>query len=204
MKPIHLKYLLGAALIVMMGFAVAGHPIVAPEVLGSLSLIGFVGDISLVEIKSLIDQQGEAWEAYKKTHDDLLKAKAEGKAVAELEAKLAKIGADIDRVSEVKAKLEALEQVLVKMQRAGLGGAGGDVDIATETKAFNAIRRSYAEGKQIADVSDEDYAQYKSAFFSYVRKGKLERSRMSSARRCSPATTRTAATSCRPRPSGAW
>jgi HK97 family phage major capsid protein len=174
MKPIHLKYLLGAALIVMMGFAVAGHPIVAPEVLGSLSLIGFVGDISLVEIKSLIDQQGEAWEAYKKTHDDLLKAKAEGKAVAELEAKLAKIGADIDRVSEVKAKLEALEQVLVKMQRAGMGGAGGDVDIATETKAFNAIRRSYADSKQIADVSDEDYAQYKSAFFSYVRKGKLE------------------------------
>jgi HK97 family phage major capsid protein len=47
------------------------------------------------------------------------------------------------------------------------------MDVETETKAFNAIRRSYAEGKQVTDVSSTN-KQYKSAFFSYVRKGKLE------------------------------
>jgi hypothetical protein len=62
------------------------------------------------------------------------------------------------------------------MQRAGLGGAsnGGDMDVETETKAFNAIRRSYAEGKQIADVSSRNTPVQVGAFFSYVRKGKLE------------------------------
>jgi HK97 family phage major capsid protein len=130
--------------------------------------------MDLSEIKTLIEQQGRAFEEFKKTNDELVKAKAEGKAVADLEAKLIKIGADLDKFSETKAKIESLEQALVKMQRAGLGGEKGQLDAETETKAFNAIRRSYAEGKSIADVSVEEYGQYKNAFFSYVRKGKLE------------------------------
>ena len=32
----------------------------------------------ILEIKSLIEAQGKAWEEHKKTNDELLKAKAEG------------------------------------------------------------------------------------------------------------------------------
>lgn len=174
-----LPYLLAAAIIVAGVFALMGHPVLPDHVMLGLGALGatpfVVGDITMVEVKTTLDNLGTAWEQYKRTNDELVKAKAEGKAVADLEAKLLKIGTDIDRLSELKTKFDALEQVLVKMQRAGLGGgSGGDMDAESETKSFNAIRRSYSEGKQIADLSTEEYGQYKSAFFSYVRKGKIE------------------------------
>ena len=56
----------------------------------------------IIEIKTLIEAQGKAWEEHKKTNDQLLAAKADGKAVADIEAKLAKINGDIeDRKSVV-------------------------------------------------------------------------------------------------------
>jgi len=64
----------------------------------------------IIEIKSLIDAQGRAWEEHKATNDAILKAKAEGKAVAELEAKLVKIGEEMDRVGELKAQIEDLQK----------------------------------------------------------------------------------------------
>jgi HK97 family phage major capsid protein len=145
-------------------------------VVASIGLVPIMtGEVTLVEIKSLIDKQGEAWEEYKRTNDALIKAKAEGKSVTDLEAKLVKIAADLDLLSDAKSRIDALEATLVKMQRAGLGGNnGGDFDPAVEAKAFNAIRRSYSEGKSIVDVTVEEYEQYKGAFFTYVRKGKLE------------------------------
>lgn len=171
----HGKFAIAAMLIAAALFAVAGHPIINPDILAGLSVLGMVGEISMVEVKAAIDKQGEAWEAWKKAADERLKLMAEGKSVTEIEAKLAKIGADLDRYSEVKTKLEAMEVALVKMQRAGLGGkSGGEFDLETETKAFNSIRRSYAEGKSITDVTGEQYTEYKTAFFNYVRKGKLE------------------------------
>ena len=36
------------------------------------------------EIKTLLDKQGEAWGEFTRKNDELLKAKAEGKAVADL------------------------------------------------------------------------------------------------------------------------
>jgi len=45
----------------------------------------------LAEVKSIIETQGRAWEEFKKTNDELVKAKADGKAVGDLEAKLSAI-----------------------------------------------------------------------------------------------------------------
>lgn len=129
----------------------------------------------LSEVKPLVEALGRAFEEYKSTNDALLKAKAEGKSVTDLEAKLTKISTDLDIYGEAKSRIDALEATLVKLQRAGIGGlGGGDADPALEVKAFNSIRRSYAEGKSVTDVTGEEYVQYKSAFFSFVRKGKLE------------------------------
>ncbi|MCK9326402.1 MAG: phage major capsid protein [Bacteroidales bacterium] len=51
------------------------------------------------EIKGLIEQQGKAFEEFKKTNDARLKAIEEGKGVAEFEAKLTKINTDLTDIS---------------------------------------------------------------------------------------------------------
>lgn len=79
--------------------------------LASLAAMPFMGDTSAVEqVKKLIEDQGRAFEEFKKTNDDLIKAKAEGKAVGDLEAKLAKIEKDLQKGEEINAKLTAAEQ----------------------------------------------------------------------------------------------
>jgi hypothetical protein len=45
------------------------------------------GDITLPEIKACIDKQNETWGEFMRKNDELLKAKAEGKAVGDLQAK---------------------------------------------------------------------------------------------------------------------
>ena len=57
----------------------------------------------ILEIKSLIEEQGKAWEEFKKTNNELIAAKADGKAIGDLEAKLAKLGEEMDKLSDAKA-----------------------------------------------------------------------------------------------------
>jgi hypothetical protein len=70
----------------------------------------------IVEIKKLIEDQGKAWKAFKETNDALVKAKADGKAVTDLEAKLDAVSKDIDKLSEVKEQVDLL---LLKLARPG-------------------------------------------------------------------------------------
>lgn len=128
----------------------------------------------ILEIKSLIEAQGKAWEEHKKTNDELLKAKAEGKAVADLEAKLAKVGTDLDKLAELKADFD---KFILESQRPGAGKADKG-DLEAECKQWNAMLRAdfQSKGRSIpAEVSVDAYAQYKSAFFSLVRHGDIER-----------------------------
>jgi HK97 family phage major capsid protein len=117
----------------------------------------------ILEIKSLIEQQGKAWEDHKKTNDALIAAKADGKAVGDLEAKLAKISTDLDKYSDLKAQFE---EVMLKMQRPGNGPE--EKAVADEVKGFNAmIRADYqSKGKSApAPLDAAAYGEYKSAFF---------------------------------------
>ena len=132
---------------------------------------------AIAEIKRLMEDQGKAWKAFKDTNDALIKAKADGKAVTDMEAKLAKIGEDMDRLAEVKTQVDEL---LLKLARPG--GMGGDSKaseaLAAEVKGFNdALRADYqAKGRVLSGaVSAEAYQQYKSAFMGLVRHGDLER-----------------------------
>lgn len=117
----------------------------------------------ILEIKSLIEKQGQAWEAHKTTNDALIAAKADGKAVGDLEAKLAKLSTDLDGYADLKAQFE---EVMVKLQRPGAGDE--DKDVAAEVKGFNAMIRAdfQSKGKPLpADLDAAGYGEYKSAFF---------------------------------------
>jgi HK97 family phage major capsid protein len=138
----------------------------------------------LSEVKNLIEAQGRAWDEFKKTNDELIKAKADGKAVGELEAKLAKIEKDIANGEAINQKLTAAEQEIknakhaadeaktaveeleAKMNRQGLGGNGPgkkfDVNLwaraVVEANTKGVVNLTQAQQKALADVE----AEYKS------------------------------------------
>ena len=121
----------------------------------------------VLEIKSLIEKQGHAWEEFKKTNNDLIAAKAEGKAVADLEAKLATISESMDKYADDR---KSIEDFMAKMTAPG-GGTQEDKDIAAEVKSFNTMMRAEYQGKGKAAPVDFDvqgYKHYKSAFFKLM------------------------------------
>lgn len=126
------------------------------------------GSAGLLEIKTLITDQGKAWEEFKKTNDELLKAKADGKAVGELEQKLDKIGKELDKLTEIRAEVD---KIMLKMQRPAADAESGDMK--EETKSFNIARRSFGQNVT-SDITVEEYTGYKAAFFKWARKGRLE------------------------------
>ena len=123
---------------------------------------------AIVEIKSLIEKQGQAWEEFKKTNDELIQAKADGKAVGDLEAKLATIGSSMDNFAE---KQSQIEEMMVKLNRPSFSEKGS-VDLEDEVTQFNLHRRSQAQsGVRIDDIGEKQYVAYKNAFWSLLRKG---------------------------------
>ena len=96
----------------------------------------------LSEIKNIIEAQGRAWEEFKSTNDQAIKAKADGKAVGDIEAKLANLEKALQAGDAISAKLTAaenevkaaklaaeeaktaVEDLEVKFNRQGLGGIG--------------------------------------------------------------------------------
>jgi HK97 family phage major capsid protein len=133
---------------------------------------GAGGGGQVLELKSLVQKIGQAFEEFKKTNDELLKAKADGKAIADIEAKLSKIDKDVSEFTEAK---EAIEKLMVKMNRPGFGGSGDQEEkLAAEVKTFNAYRKSWTT-THVADVTTEQYVAYKSAFFNLVRTGNPDR-----------------------------
>jgi HK97 family phage major capsid protein len=135
------------------------------------------GSPAIAEIQRLMEDQGKAWKSFKETNDALLKAKADGKVIGDLEAKLDKINADMDRLSEMKQQVDDL---LVKLARPG--GMGVDSKsaetLAAEVKGFNdSLRADYqSKGRVLPGaVSADQYQQYKSAMQGLIRHGDLER-----------------------------
>jgi HK97 family phage major capsid protein len=99
----------------------------------------------LAEVKKIIEDQGKAWEEFKTANDALIKAKADGKAVGDLEAKLALIEqkgmtagdalsakfvaaeADVKQAKAAAAEAKtAVEELEAKWNREGLFGKKQD------------------------------------------------------------------------------
>lgn len=79
------------------------------------------------DINRLLTEQGKAFEEFKAANDQRIKEKADGKAVGDLDAKLAKLN---DVFAAVQEQVKALEK------RAARPGTGGDADpVRAEHKA---------------------------------------------------------------------
>lgn len=158
-----------ASLLVLAVFAVAGHPIISPEALAAGAMLPFVvGDTATLELKSLLEAQGRTFDEFKKANDALIAAKAEGKAVSDLEAKVDRINKAMDEMAEAKSNIE---DALVKLSRPA-GSDQFDRDAKLEVKTFNDMRRANAKsGAPTAEVELDAYVAYKSAFAKLVRGG---------------------------------
>lgn len=122
--------------------------------------------MDLSEVKNLVDAQGLAWDEFKKTNDELLKAKADGKAVADLEAKLVKLN---EAMTEAGNELKSLS---LKSQRPAMS-VEAEEKAAVVLKNFNATAQAQAieSGKSFAPISNEAYVAYKSAMSRMIRAG---------------------------------
>jgi HK97 family phage major capsid protein len=88
------------------------------------------------EIKGLLDQQAEAWGVFTKKNDELLKAKAEGKAVSELQATVDKLNAEFKNIND------SMTELAKKANRPGAGGTGDDnADKVAYKQAFGKFLR---------------------------------------------------------------
>lgn len=93
--------------------------------------------MDLMELKSLAEQQGAAFEEFKKTNDEILAKKANGEQVGELEQKLSTINTDME---SIRVKMSEIEK---RSGRPGFGGeAGNNEERKAEYKsAFNGFAR---------------------------------------------------------------
>lgn len=128
--------------------------------------------MDLSEIKGLIEAQGKAWEEFKSTNDERIKRLEKGLGTDDLEAKLEKINGELSRVErEYKTGLTELEKL---HNRPKFGN--GDPETA-ELKAFNRAVKSHCvrlNRPLAADISPDQYAEYKTGFISYMAKGREE------------------------------
>lgn len=122
--------------------------------------------MDLTEIKSLVEAQNKAWEEFKKTNDERVAKLAKGEAVADLEAKLAKMN---ETLTATGSELKALS---LKAQRPGRS-AEGEEKLERELKSFNAKAQAHAieVGRGHTALDADGLAAYKSAMSTYLRKG---------------------------------
>lgn len=99
-------------------------------------------DPSIRSVAEALDKIATAFDEYKKTNDARLEAIKSGSSTEAFEAKLAKMDQHIDALNEAKARLEKVE---TKLARPGAFGNGRD------------------------DSESKESAEYRSAFFSWVR-----------------------------------
>lgn len=124
--------------------------------------------MELIEIKNMLEAQGQAFNEFKKANDTLVAAKADGKAHGDLEAKVSTLSGALDKFSEVK---EAVDKLMLKANRPDLGSDKESVNAAVEAKSFNlTLRADYqSRGKPLpADLDSKTYGEYKSGFLKMV------------------------------------
>ncbi len=113
-----------------------------------------------------VEDLAKAWEDFKNTNDERLKAVEAGKATGDFEAKLAPLNEEITRLTnEVK-------NLTLRGNRPGVSAEKSEAAEAA-LKSFNLRLQANAmeAGKSFAPVSADQYAEYKAAWQAYIRKG---------------------------------
>ena len=107
----------------------------------------------MTEIKDLVEGVKSAFEDFKKTNNELLKAKAEGKAVADLEEKVAKLNGVIDAKT---ARLDAIETAIKRTPQ----GTEAEKSEVTEKVLRKAFRNWLSKGAANTSLSDAIMATF--------------------------------------------
>lgn len=127
---------------------------------------------SMAQIGETMTKLGEAVEAHRKATDERIAEIAKkGSVSPETEAKLAKIDATIDELSEVKKQLEVMQ---TRASRPGLGARGGDAPQSPEFTEYREalndwIRRSRDPHREMR-VADAVRALSKRSFANEIEK----------------------------------
>lgn len=152
----HLTLAFLAVVAVMAVATLLGHPVIPPEALAGLGMLPMAmsGEIELKALKEALDKQGEVWGEFTRKHDELLKAKAEGKAVAELEATVAKLNGELTKLGN------DLVDIAKKANRPAVKDAQGkeltDEQIAYKQAFGNFIRKGGSES-ELAGLARKAY-----------------------------------------------
>ena len=133
--------------------SVLGHPVVPPEALAGLGMIPFAmsGEIEMKDLKVMLDKQAEIHGEFMRKNDELIKSKADGKAVGDLQATVDKINADFKKLSDGMLELSK------KSNRLALDGKGHltEDQVAYKT-AFGAFLRK-GDDNGLADLQRKAY-----------------------------------------------
>lgn len=139
--------------------------------------------MDMTEFKSLLEKQGEAFEAFKGMVDVELKKKANADDPV-VKDKLAKIEKSLDDAVEAKAKIDAAilterkerEELEKKLNRMGISGTGSEAEAKklVELKSFNTALSGLASDRkrQFTPLDMAGMDAYKSAAMRYLREGK--------------------------------
>lgn len=131
---------------------------------------------STLELKALVEAIGQTFEEYKRTNDALITAKADGKAIGDIEAKLAKMDTAMDAARDTLDKCNAAIMRLQDPTRTAPLSEKQEA-FEVERKQFNMALRvdAVTKGRALpAEVDAVGYAAYKSAFFALARTGNIE------------------------------
>lgn len=132
------------------------------------------------EVKTLIEKQGEAFDAFKKSHEEQISEIKKGVNDPVMVERLGKIEKSLDDAAEAKAAVEASfaaerkerEDLELRFQRMGIKGDGDNAKRELERKEFNIqLAAQAAEQKGAAvELDEKGYGEYKGAFNRFLRK----------------------------------
>ena len=123
----------------------------------------------ILDIKQMLEDRKKAFDELRTTVEALDKAKADGKALGDLTAKVETLTKACDQFDELKEAIDNLEKAAGRPKTEL--EAKAEVDFAAEVKSFNlSMRADYqSKGRQVpAEWDANQYREYKSAFFKVV------------------------------------
>ncbi|GEC52254.1 HK97 family phage major capsid protein [Bradyrhizobium japonicum] len=169
--------LVTVAAVLVLGFDV--HPAAAATSHGWTSYTAEFGSLAGVptELKAVFDRIGEAFEAFKKTHQEEISGIKKGYADVVTADKLQKVSDSLDKAVEAKAALDAkveaeikhVDEIEKKLNRLGLkNDENGRLQL--EVKEFNRLLETRGE-RGVQPLDETSYVAYKAASEKYLRKG---------------------------------
>jgi HK97 family phage major capsid protein len=134
--------------------------------LGGMALVG-IGDTDMPEVKRLVDEIGRTFEEFKQANDLQIKELKSGKADVVLNDKIDRLSSAIDDLQSQKDEIEK------KLNRPGFGTQQNE-DQQKSLIMFNNERKAaaIAAARSLpADITLDQYRDYKSAFNEWACKG---------------------------------